>query len=140
MSRELEEKELRMKKETDLNKACVTDFINQVWNQRSFENLSNLITDSFVDHSQPYTCVKNVEGLVLYITHLEKYMNHYSIIREITCLGELVIARITMQTSLLDGSEKEHKLETFDLLRTFRVINAQIAEHWEIILDFHKDW
>lgn len=128
-----------MKKESDLNKACVADFINQVWNQRSFESLSKLVADNFIDHSQPYTCIKNRDGLRLYLTNLEKYMNHYSIIKEITCVGELVIARITMHASLVDGSEKDKKPETFDLLRTFRLLNAKIAEHWEIILDFQQD-
>ncbi|GLU51180.1 ester cyclase [Dyadobacter frigoris] len=126
-------------KQSDLNKARVVDFVNQIWNQRNFENLTNLVADNFIDHSQPHTCVKNREGVRLYLTHLEKYINHYSVIKKISSIDDLVIAKIFMQTSLVDQAENAQKMETFEIIRMFKFKNAQIAEHWEIILSFQSN-
>lgn len=130
-------KQLKMKPEqqSTFNRKLARDFVNQIWNEKRFDNLPNLVTDHFIDHSQPYTCVKNREGLKLYLEQLGKHILHHSIIKRITSLDDLVIVRICMQTSLLNTVSDRPKEEMFEIVRMFKIKNTRIAEHWEIILE-----
>lgn len=122
--------ELRLSGDVDV----VVNYINQIWNQKRFEALSDYLDDDYADHSIPYLSFQNKEGLLLYLRELALTVSHKTEIVGLTTLGELVICHIRITVSGLVMADKVSEgTEVFYGYRTFRMCNGKIAEHWEII-------
>ena len=54
----------------------VVKYLNRVWNQKRFAELSVYMDDDYVDHSMPHRSFKNREGLLLYLRELDRMVAH----------------------------------------------------------------
>jgi len=45
----------------------VVNYINRIWNQKRFAELSVYLDDHYIGHSMPHESVQNQEGLLLYL-------------------------------------------------------------------------
>lgn len=112
----------------------VVKYLNRVWNQKRFAELSVYLDDDYVDHSMPHVSVRNKDGLLLYLHELTRTVSHTTEIVGLTTLGELVICHIRISVSAVCMTDEvSGRAEVFYGYRTFRMCNGKIAEHWEII-------
>jgi len=112
----------------------VVEYIDSVWNQKRFAELSAYLHDDYVDHSMPHVSVQNKEGLLLYLGEMARTVSHTTEIVGLTTLGELVICHIRISVAALSTQADTCRVtEVFYGYRTFRMCAGKIAEHWEII-------
>lgn len=114
--------------------ALVVKYINRVWNQKRFAEISFYLDDHYVDHSMPHVLVQNKVGLLLYLRELDQMVSHATEIIGLTTLGELVICHIKISVSSLSVcDDTDEGTAVFFGYRTFRMVNGKIAEHWEML-------
>ncbi|WP_159729907.1 ester cyclase [Sphingobacterium sp. 18053] len=118
------------------NKNIVTDFVNEIWNEKKITNIQRYLTDEFVDHSLPTGMPKNWEGTQKWIMATSVSFQHLTVIEDIISEGDKVFMRISMKlrhTGLWRNYQPTGTEVTTEGYRLFRISNGQITEHWATI-------
>lgn len=114
--------------------ALVAEYINKVWNQNSFGELSAYLHDHYIDHSIPYASLQNREGFFIYLRELARSVSHATEILALSMVGELVVCQIRISVSAPCGqAEKNQETALINGYRIFRMCENRILEHWEIL-------
>lgn len=111
---------------------CVTDFIQQIWNERQFEQIDHYLHEQFVDYSMPYYGFQNKNGTMLYLRELAKRVHHQTQILKLTNLNEFILCQVRI--CVMGINESSH-YESFEIegCRLFQISDEKIIAHWEII-------
>ena len=118
------------------NSKIVAGFIEQIWNNRNFEKLSEFMHSDFQDHSLPPTLSPDAEGMKKWILGTGISFEHKTIIEEQVTEGDKSILKIRMEMKhigLWRGIEAtETELKTVGY-RYYRLKDGKIIEHWALI-------
>jgi hypothetical protein len=113
---------------------CVTQFIQTIWNENNYTEISNYLHHDFLDHSLPFTSLQGKAGLLFYLRELSKKVYHNTRILEVSKLDEMVICKIRITTTLLSDQQNENiRPEIIDGYRVFRMSGRKIIGHWEML-------
>lgn len=116
-----------------LNKAIVTNFIDEIWNRNEFEKLDDYISASFTDHSLPPTLPANKKGMKLWIIETGKSFQHKTIIDDMVGEDDKVMLKIRMQLKhigLWRNIEPTHLEISTVGYRYYKLAKEKIIEHW----------
>ncbi len=118
------------------NSNIVVEFIEQIWNNRNFERLSEFLHDEFVDNSLPPTFSKDKEGMKKWIIGTGISFQHKTTIEEQVSEGDKSIIKIKMELKHIglwrDIEPTGIEIKTTGF-RLFKIINGKIFEHWALI-------
>ncbi len=78
------------------NESLINNFIEQIWNNRSFEKLEDFIHPDYKDNSLPNTFPANKEGLKNWILATNTSFDHKTIIEDHVSEGDKIILKIKM--------------------------------------------
>jgi predicted SnoaL-like aldol condensation-catalyzing enzyme len=118
------------------NKAIVTNFIEEIWNQNQLRKIDNYISVNFIDHSLPPTLSANKDGMKRWISGTSKSFKHKTIIEDIVCEDDKVMLKIKMQMQHIGvwrNIQPTH-YEIFTIgYRFYKLAAGKIIEHWALI-------
>ena len=110
----------------EINKKNVTEFYNQVINQKDFEAASIYLGSRYTQHNP--TAADGLEGLKAFIQFLrDKYPNAKSEIKRIFADGDYVVLQVH---SIREPGTRGRAI--FDL---FKLEDGKIVEHWDAVQD-----
>jgi predicted SnoaL-like aldol condensation-catalyzing enzyme len=118
------------------NKQVVTDFVDNIWNNRQYHHLCTFLHPNYEDHSLPPTLPAGPDGLKLWIEGLGKAFAHTTRIDDIVAENDKVAIRITMllkHTGNWRGIEATQKEFGTTGFRMFRLADGKIIEHWGLL-------
>jgi steroid delta-isomerase-like uncharacterized protein len=118
---------------TDANKALVRRFIDEIFLERRFDAVDELLTDDFT----PHTWGKVEPGKDAMKAAIERVSNGLSdatmTIEDVIAEGDRVAVRLTssaVQTGEFMGLPPSGKAYTIGEIHIFRVDDGKVAEHW----------
>jgi len=112
------------------------NFIEDIWNQRQFQNLEKYLHPEFTDHSLPPTLPPDKVGLRLWIIGTGKSFEHKTIIEDMVNDGEKIIFKIKMKLKHIGswrGIEASGKEIETTGYRYFLFQGNKILKHWALI-------
>ncbi len=118
------------------NSKLVAEFIEQIWNNRNFEKLTQFLHPEFRDYSLPPTMSKDVEGMKKWIIETGVSFQHKTTIEEQVTEGDKSIIKIRMDLKHIglwrniESTGIEIKTTGF---RFYRIADGKIFEHWALI-------
>jgi hypothetical protein len=113
---------------------CATEFIQTIWNENNYTEISNYLHVDFIDHSLPFTSLQGKAGLLIYLKELSKKVYHNTRILEVSKLDEMVTCKIRITTTLLSDQQNENIIpEIIDGYRVFRMSGRKIIGHCEML-------
>jgi predicted ester cyclase len=118
------------------NSKLVSEFIDQVWNQRNFEKLADFLHPEFKDHSLPSTFSADKEGMKKWILATGSSFEHKTTIKEQVTEGDKSIIKIQMDLKHIgnwrdiEPTGIEVKIDGF---RSYTIAEGKIIEHWGLI-------
>jgi len=118
------------------NSKLVQQFIEEIWNKRSFEMLDTLLHPSFADHSLSPTLTPDKEGLKKWIHATGVSFEHETIIEDQVVENDRVIVRIKMKLKHIGvwRSIEPTGIEVDTTgYRYFKIKDERIIEHWALI-------
>jgi predicted ester cyclase len=74
----------------------VSEFIEQIWNQRNFDRLAEFMHPDFKDYSLPAALPANTEGMKQWILNTGMSFEHHTIIEDQVTEGNKSIVKIKM--------------------------------------------
>ncbi len=117
----------------DENKAVVRRFVDQVFQNGSFDAVDELVAEDFVPHTWPSTG-NGREDLKKAMERVSKGLTDAAFtIDDLIAEGDQVVARLTAsatQTGELMGMPSTGKRYTIPEIHIFRVRDGRIVEHW----------
>lgn len=118
------------------NAALVRDFIDQIWNNRAFENLDSYLHSDFNDYSLPPLFSPDKEGLKKWITDTSSSFEHNTIIDDQVTEGDKSIIKIRIYLRHIgfwrNLAPTAIQLSTVGY-RLFKIDQGKIREHWALI-------
>lgn len=118
------------------NSILVQDFINQVWNDKAFEKLDNLLHADFKDYSLAPMLPKGKEGTKKWVINTGLSFEHHTIIEEQVTEGDKSMVKIKMKLKHT-GTWRDIEPTGLDLQTTgyryFKIKDGKIIEHWAMI-------
>ena len=118
------------------NSILVQDFIEKIWNNRTFERLDDFLHPDFKDYSLPEVLSPNKEGTKKWITNTSASFEHNTIIEEQVSEADKVIIKIRMD---LKHIGVWRNIEPTGIVlhsigyRYFKLRDEKIIEHWGLI-------
>ena len=117
-------------------KLIAQNFIEEIWNQRKFQNLEKYLHPEFTDHSLPPNLPANKVGLRIWISATGKSFEHETIIEDTVAEGDKIILKIRMKLKHIGAwrsiESSGKKIETtgyrYLLFRGNKILN-----HWALI-------
>jgi predicted SnoaL-like aldol condensation-catalyzing enzyme len=110
----------------EINKKNVTEFYDQVINQKNFEAASKYLGSRYTQHNP--TAADGPEGLKVFIQFLlDNYPKSHSEIKRVFADGDYVILHVH---SIREPGTRGRAI--FDL---FKLENGKIVEHWDAVQD-----
>jgi predicted SnoaL-like aldol condensation-catalyzing enzyme len=115
---------------------CAIGFIENIWNRKKIEMLSDYLQPGFIDYSLPQG-FQSANGLSSYLKELMENVDHQTKIEQVEVKQEFVFIRVRITLCSL-SNPKEKKLagkqsETMTGYRIFAIADGRIAAHWEIL-------
>jgi len=118
------------------NSFSVDNFIEQIWNKRSFELLEQFLHPEFKDHSLSPILSPDKEGLKKWINATSRSFEHETVIEDQVKEGDQIMVRIKMKLKHIGvwrGFEPTG-IELYTIgYRHFKIKNDRIIEHWALI-------
>ena len=118
------------------NSILVQKFIDQIWNNKSLEDLEIFLHPLFKDHSLPQMLSPDKEGTKKWIITTGLSFEHQTIIEDQVSEGDQCIVKIRMNlkhTGIWRGIEPTGvELHTTGY-RQFKMKEGRIIEHWALI-------
>jgi len=118
------------------NSILVQDFINQIWNNKTFETLDNFLHQDFKDYSLPPSLSQDKEGTKKWIINTGASFEHRTIIEAQVTEGDKSIVKIRMNLKHI-GTWRNIEPTGIDLhtigYRFFKIKDEKIIEHWALI-------
>lgn len=118
------------------NSILVTDFINQIWNNRAFEKIDSFLHPDFKDYSLPTTLSPDKEGTMKWIIGTGVSFEHHTTIEDQVTEGDKSIIKITMNLKHT-GVWRDIKPTGMNIFpigyRYFKLLDGKIIEHWALI-------
>lgn len=118
------------------NQSLISNFIEQIWNNRNFEKLDDFIHPDYKDNSLPNTFSANKEGLKNWILATSSSFNHKTIIEDDVSEGDKIIIKIEMimkHTGTWRDIESTGLEVTIQGYRFYKLKNSKIIESWALI-------
>ena len=118
------------------NKNQVGIFMDLMWNERSFDEITAFLHEDFVDHSLPPSLPANVYGLKKWITGTGEAFEHHSVIEEQATENNTSIIKIRMilkHIGLWRGIPATGIEFSIVGYRCFRLRDGKIIEHWALL-------
>lgn len=118
------------------NSILVQRFIEQIWNNQSFEMLDSFLHPNFKDHSLLPTLTPDQEGTKKWIVNTGLSFKHHTIIDEQVTEGNLSMIKITMKLKHIGvwrGIEPTGIELSTTGFRHFKIQDEKIVEHWALI-------
>jgi len=118
------------------NQSLISDFIEQIWNNRRFENIDQFIHPDYKDYSLPNTFPPNKEGLKNWILATGASFDHKTIIEDHVSEGDKIILKIKMimkHTEIWRDIEPTGLEVTTQGYRFYKLKDSQIIESWALI-------
>jgi predicted SnoaL-like aldol condensation-catalyzing enzyme len=118
------------------NRSIITNFIEEIWNQKQFEKIENYISADFIDHSLPPTLPADKEGMKLWIIGTGKSFEHKTVIEDSVCEDNKVMLKIRMQLKHIGtwrDIEPTHSEISTVGYRYYKLVNGKIIDHWALI-------
>lgn len=114
----------------------VTNFIQEIWNNRNFSSLDKFLHPEFKDHSLPPALPTGKTGLIQWITQTGLSFEHQTHIEDLVSQGDNTIIKIKMM--LTHTGEWRNIQPTGISLQTpgfrhFKLKDGKIIEHWALI-------
>ncbi len=114
----------------------VLAFIENVWNHRKTEQLTNFMSNDFVDHSLPFGLSTGIEGTQKWIKATSSSFQHTTLIEDIVAENNKVFIRISMQLKHI-GEWRGYAATGVDIVTTgyrlFEFSNEKISAQWAAI-------
>ena len=118
------------------NSILVQQFIEQIWNKKSFEILDNFLHPAFKDHSLIPSLSPDKEGLKKWINATSISFEHETVIEDQLNEADQIIVRIKMKLKHI-GVWRGIEPTGFELnttgYRHFKIKDERIIEHWALI-------
>lgn len=118
------------------NSFTVQQFIEQIWNKKSFELLDQFLHPAFTDHSLVPKISPNKEGLKKWINATSMSFDHETIIEDQVKEGDQIMVRIKMKLKHI-GAWRGIEPTGIELYtngyRHFKIKDDKIIEHWALI-------
>ncbi|WP_037573519.1 ester cyclase [Sporocytophaga myxococcoides] len=118
------------------NSILVQDFIDQIWNNRAFDQLDNFLHNDFKDYSLPPLLSPDKEGTKKWIINTGVSFEHTSIIEDQVTEGDKSIVKIKMKLKHI-GTWRNIEPTGMNLFtigyRFFKIKEGKIIEHWALI-------
>ncbi|MBO9701826.1 MAG: ester cyclase [Sporocytophaga sp.] len=118
------------------NSILVQDFINQIWNNRAFDQLGNFLHNDFKDYSLPPLFSTDIEGTKKWIINTGVSFEHFTVIEDQVTEGDKSIVKIRMNLKHI-GAWRNIEPTGMDLFtigyRFFKIKDGKIIEHWALI-------
>lgn len=112
------------------NKQIVTDFYNQIINNKNFNNAEKYLGAKYIQHNP--TAADGAEGLKGYIQWLQsKFPLAHSEIKKVITENEYVVLHVHV---ILEPDTRG--LAIVDI---FRLEDGKIVEHWDVIQDIPEN-
>jgi predicted ester cyclase len=118
------------------NSILAQQFIEQIWNKRSFEKLDNFLHPAFKDHSLLPILSPDKEGLKKWINATGISFEHETVIEDHVTEGDQIMLRIKMKLKHI-GVWRGIEPTGIELYTTgyrhFKIKDERIIEHWALI-------
>lgn len=120
-----------------MNQSTLTArFIEQIWNNNSFDRLHEFLHPDFIDHSLPPSFPPNAEGLQKWVSATSVSFQHKTIIEEQVTENNTSIIKIRMELKHT-GTWRDLEATGIELstagYRCFKYKNGLIIAHWALI-------
>ena len=118
------------------NSVLAQQFIEQIWNKRSFEMLDDFLHPAFKDHSLLPALSPDREGLNKWIKATGIAFEHETIIEDHVTEGDQIMLRIKMKLKHIGvwrGIEPTGIELYTNGYRHFKIKDERIIEHWALI-------
>lgn len=118
------------------NAIIVSEFIEQIWNTRSFEKLEKYLHPDFKDHSLPPALSPDIHGLKKWILNTGISFDHKTIIEDQITEGDKSVVKIRMEMKHI-GLWRNLKPTGIEIkpvgYRYYKLHEGKIIEHWALI-------
>ena len=118
------------------NSILVQEFIEQIWNKKSFEKIDDFLHSAFKDHSLSPTLSPDKEGLKKWINATSLAFEHETAIEAQVTEGDQIMVKIKMKLKHI-GSWRGIEPTGIELytngFRHFKIKDHRIIEHWALI-------
>lgn len=118
------------------NSKLVAEFIEQIWNNRNFEKLTQFLHLEFIDNSLPPAMSKDIEGMKKWIIGTGVSFQHKTTITEQVTEGDKSIIKIRMDLKHI-GLWRDIEPTGIEIATTgfrfFKIAEGKIIEHWALI-------
>ena len=118
------------------NYSVISNFIEQIWNNRNFEKLNDFIDSNFKDNALPNTFPANKEGLKNWILATSASFDHQTIIEDHVSEGDKIIIKIKMimkHTGTWRDIEPTGLEVTAHGYRFYKLKQNKIIESWALV-------
>lgn len=118
------------------NSEIIAAFIEQIWNNRNFEKLSEFMHPDFKDYSLPPSLSADIEGMKKWILSTGVSFEHKTIVEDQITEGNKSIAKIKMEMKhigLWRNFEPTGMEFTTAGYRYFQLQDGKIIAHWALI-------
>jgi predicted SnoaL-like aldol condensation-catalyzing enzyme len=118
------------------NSVLAQQFIEQIWNKRSFEMLDDFLHPAFKDHSLLPVLSPDKEGLKKWITATGIAFEHETVIEDHVAEDDQIMLRIKMKLKHIGvwrGIEPTGIELYTNGYRHFKIKDERIIEHWALI-------
>ena len=120
--------------ETQLNKAVIRRFVEEVQNQKNWDAFDELNADDFVNLSAPPGVPSNKEGGKMFLgAFISAFPDSYVTIDEMIAEGDRVVTKKTFKgthTGELNGIPATGNRVSIQYVDIMRLRDGQIVEHW----------
>lgn len=118
------------------NALLVSDFIEQIWNNRYFQRVDDFIHPDYKDNSLPDIFPTDSEGLKKWILATSVSFRHKTIIEDYVSEGDKIILKIKMMMKDIGtwrGTEPTGMEVTTQGYRFYKLKEGKIFESWALI-------
>jgi steroid delta-isomerase-like uncharacterized protein len=120
--------------ETELNKAVIRRFVEEVQNQKNWATFDELNADDFVNLSAPPGVPSDKVGGKMYLgAFISAFPDSYVTIEDMVAEGDRVVTKKTFHgahTGELNGIPPTGNRVSIQYVDIMRVRDGQIVEHW----------
>lgn len=117
-------------------KETILAFIENVWNQRKTEELTDFMSSNFVDYSLPPGLPTSIEGTQKWIQATTGSFQHTTLIEDMVAENNKVFIRISMKLKHI-GEWRGYAATGLDIVTTgyrlFEFSNEKICAQWAAI-------
>jgi len=120
--------------ETELNKAVIRRFVEEVQNEKNWDTFDELNADDFVNLSSPPGVPSDKEGGKMFLgAFISAFPDSYVTIEDMIAEGDRVVTKKTFNgthTGELNGIPPTGKPVSIQYVDIMRLRDGQIVEHW----------